>query len=109
LRVPLQDTYRSLSLRPQSQSADPGTGSAPLAELALADLPGLYAYEDPAQGARLALRQMQALDALREQVVGLGTARASWARPLRVAPPVGQRRHAHPPPADGPAPARPAE
>ena len=69
--------YRSLSLRPQSQSADPLAGAAPLAELSLADVPGLYAYEDSAQGERLALRQMQALDALREQVVGRGTVRAT--------------------------------
>ena len=35
--------------------------------LALVDVPGQYAYEDTTQGERLALRQMQALDAQREQ------------------------------------------
>ena len=69
--------YRTLNLRPQSQAADPATGAAPFAELTLADVPGLYAYEDAAQGQRLALRQMQALDALREQAVARGTVRAS--------------------------------
>lgn len=69
--------YRSLSLRPQIQSADVSAGAAPVPELALSDVPGAYAYEDEAQGERLALRQMQALDALREQARGRGTVRAS--------------------------------
>jgi type VI secretion system secreted protein VgrG len=69
--------YRSLSLRPQSQSADATIAAAPLPDLTLSDIPGLYAYEDAAQGERLALRQMQALDALREQCVGVGTVRAA--------------------------------
>jgi len=65
--------HRSLSLRPQSQSA---AGAAPHPELALTDIPGAYAYEDSTQGARLALRQMQAIDALREQVQARGTLRS---------------------------------
>lgn len=69
--------YRSLSLRPQSQGADPAAGAAPFHELELDDLPGAYAYEDAAQGERLALRQMQALDAAREHFEGRGTVRAS--------------------------------
>lgn len=68
-------------LRPQSQSADPSTfgasGAAPHPELGLTDIPGAYAYEDSVQGARLALRQMQAIDALREQVQTSGTLRTS--------------------------------
>ena len=73
--------YRTLSLRPQSQSADPSTfgasGAAPHPELGLTDIPGAYAYEDSVRGARLALCQMQAIDALREQVQTSGTLRTS--------------------------------
>jgi type VI secretion system secreted protein VgrG len=69
--------YRTLSLRPQSQGADPASGAAPFADLGVVDVPGLYAYEDATQGERLARRQMQALAALREQVVARGTVRAS--------------------------------
>ena len=69
--------YRSLSMRPQSQSADAAAGAAPLSELALDDVPAAYAYKDPAQGARLALRQMQAIDALRAQAEGRGTVRSA--------------------------------
>ncbi|MFT3721033.1 contractile injection system protein, VgrG/Pvc8 family [Pseudorhodoferax sp.] len=39
------------------------------------DVPGQYAYEDTAQGERLALRQMQALDAHRERLQASGTLR----------------------------------
>ena len=73
--------YRALSLRAQSQCADPATlgaaGAVPLPELSLADIPGAYAYEDAAQGQRLALRQMQALDAQREQVQARGSLRSA--------------------------------
>ena len=69
--------HRSLGLRPQSQSADATTGTAPHPELGLTDNPGAYAYEDSQQGARLALRQMQAIDALRAQVQASGTLRVS--------------------------------
>jgi type VI secretion system secreted protein VgrG len=78
--------YRSLSLREQSQTADAqfnasasaGSDDAQaLPELGLSDIPGVYAYEDSAQGERLALRQMQALDAQREQVQGVGTLRSA--------------------------------
>jgi type VI secretion system secreted protein VgrG len=48
---------------------------AGLEQLAISDVPGLYAYEDSAQGERLALRQIQALDALRSQTRASGTLR----------------------------------
>jgi type VI secretion system secreted protein VgrG len=69
--------YRSLGMRPQSQSADAAAGNAAVAELVLDDAPAAYAYEDSAQGARLALRQMQAIDALRAQAKGRGTVRTA--------------------------------
>ena len=56
--------YRSLGLR---EAAQTGVGRV-IPELLLDDIPGAYAYEDSAQGERLALRQMQAIDALRFQV-----------------------------------------
>ncbi|HSW04163.1 type VI secretion system Vgr family protein [Aquabacterium sp.] len=62
--------YRTLSLRGSEQS---GT-EARLEALTQHDVPGLYAYEDAAQGERLSRVQMEALDAQREQVV----ARGSW-------------------------------
>lgn len=68
--------YRSLSHRPVSQaslSCDLGL----VHELALTDVPGAYAYEDNAQGERLALRRMQALDAQRFVVTARGTVRTS--------------------------------
>jgi type VI secretion system secreted protein VgrG len=66
--------YRSLSLRPVSQAAGAGM-PAPLAELQLSDVPGIYAYEDIAQGERLALRQMQAIDTQRRLTQATGTLR----------------------------------
>ena len=42
-----------------------------------ADVPGLYAYEDAVQGDRLALRQMQAIDAMRSQASARGTVRTA--------------------------------
>ena len=69
--------YRALSLRAQSQCADPRISAVPLPELSLADIPGAYAYEDAAQGERLALRQMQALDAQREQAQAQGSVRSA--------------------------------
>lgn len=69
--------YRSnggaVALRAQSQSALNAPDS--LGDLTLTDIPGLYAYEDSAQGQRLALRQMQALDAQRHQARAAGTLR----------------------------------
>lgn len=63
--------YRSLGLRPVSQVGNaPGAGD-------IEDVPGLYAYEDSPQGERLALRQMQALDALREDVRAQGSLRSA--------------------------------
>jgi type VI secretion system secreted protein VgrG len=63
----------AVALRAQSQSAQ-GAPDA-LGQLTLTDVPGLYAYEDSAQGQRLAERQMQALDARRHQARAAGTLR----------------------------------
>jgi type VI secretion system secreted protein VgrG len=69
--------YRSngaaVALREQTQSA--ANAPANLGHLSLTDIPGLYAYEDSAQGQRLALRQMQALDARRSTARASGTLR----------------------------------
>ncbi|WP_284618494.1 type VI secretion system Vgr family protein [Aquabacterium humicola] len=62
--------YRSVTLREQGREG----AEAALPELGLHDVPGQYAYEDAAQGERLARVQMEAIDALREQV----TARGAW-------------------------------
>jgi type VI secretion system secreted protein VgrG len=71
--------YRSnggaVALRAQSQSGLQVPDS--LSALTLTDVPGLYAYEDSAQGERLALRQMQALDARRHQARAAGTLRSA--------------------------------
>jgi type VI secretion system secreted protein VgrG len=71
--------YRSnggaVALRAQSQSALNAPDA--LSDLTLTDIPGLYAYEDSSQGQRLALRQMQALDARRHQARAFGTLRAA--------------------------------
>ena len=58
--------YRTLNLRPVSQSGAqlPQT----LAYLGSSDVPGQYAYEDSAQGERLIQRQIEALDAQRNQI-----------------------------------------
>ncbi len=64
-----QDT----TLRPASAA---GT-SAPVPCLSLTDVPGQYAYADSTQGERLARRQMEALDALRERVQGRGPWRSA--------------------------------
>ena len=69
--------YRSLSMRPQSRSADPASGATLVPALELVDVPGLYAYEDAAQGDRLALRQMQAIDAMRSRATAGGTVRSA--------------------------------
>ncbi|MCY7369593.1 MAG: type VI secretion system tip protein VgrG, partial [Polaromonas sp.] len=61
------------ALREQSQTGQ--NLPAGLGGLSLTDIPGLYAYEDSAQGQRLALRQMQALDAQRHQARASGTLR----------------------------------
>lgn len=66
--------YRTLGQRPVSQASQ-SEAAARLAELRLADVPGAYAYEDTAQGDRLALRQLQALDATRLQAQGRATVR----------------------------------
>ena len=72
--------YRAASAVSISQdSADAGSPSG----LELQDVPGQYAYEDRAQGERLALRRQQALDA-RAAVTRAGHgARRRWARRSR--------------------------
>jgi type VI secretion system secreted protein VgrG len=62
----------SSSLRPSSQTSAGG-----LPELAQSDVPGLYVYEDGAQGERLSLRQMQSLDASRTRVWAAGSLRTA--------------------------------
>jgi len=69
--------YRSLSMRPQTRAADPASGAALVPVLELVDVPGIYAYEDAAQGDRLVLRQMQAIDAMRSQASARGTVRSA--------------------------------
>ena len=61
------------ALREQSQTGQ--NLPAGMVNLSLTDTPGLYAYEDSAQGQRLVLRQMQALDAQRHQARASGTLR----------------------------------
>jgi type VI secretion system secreted protein VgrG len=64
--------HRSLSSRPvQSNVSD-----AVLSELAISDTPGAYAYEDTAQGERLAQRQAESLAAVQQRVL----ARGPWRR-----------------------------
>jgi len=65
--------YRARSLRAVTQAGV----DAPIGTLTLDDIPGSYAYEDAARGARLALCQMQALDALRLRVCARGTVRTT--------------------------------
>lgn len=65
--------YRSVALRPvQAVGRQPA-----VPELLLSDVPGVYAYEDNAQGQRLADMQAQALDALRTRCVGRGSWRTA--------------------------------
>ncbi|MBI5256100.1 MAG: type VI secretion system tip protein VgrG [Burkholderiales bacterium] len=66
--------YRTLSLRESAQHGSELPPAAALDMLGLHDVPGLYAYEDAAQGERLSRVQIEALDAQREQA----TARGSW-------------------------------
>ncbi|WP_396269758.1 type VI secretion system Vgr family protein [Ideonella sp.] len=67
------EDYRTLGDRPVSQTGHAGqgqTGQGPalLPALLQADVPGAYNYVDAAHGERLALRQVQALDALRSRL-----------------------------------------
>jgi type VI secretion system secreted protein VgrG len=62
--------YRTLGMRPASAAGAPDG-----AELVQRDVPGAYAYEDRAQGARMAERRMQAIEAQREVFTGAGTVR----------------------------------
>ena len=70
--------YRATALRPVQHTTALALGQAP-ADLAIADVPGQYAYEDTAQGERLAQRQMQALDSLRCRAQARGPWRTSAA------------------------------
>lgn len=65
--------YRSCGLRPVEQAA----GDTPVGteSLTLRDVPGQYAYEDAAQGERLVRRQVEALDAWRQQRQAAGSFR----------------------------------
>jgi type VI secretion system secreted protein VgrG len=65
--------HRSVSLRPQAVEGVEVT----VPELQLHDVPGGYAYETNDQGKRCATRQMEAFDALREQVQGRGSWRTA--------------------------------
>ncbi len=65
--------YRSRGLREVTQDSV----DTAMTSLVLDDIPGCYAYEDPAQGERLALRQVQALDAQRLRVCAGGSVRTS--------------------------------
>ncbi|AKJ28559.1 type VI secretion system Vgr family protein [Caldimonas brevitalea] len=64
--------YRSTQLRPVSAAAVEAVGGI-AAECT--DVPGVYAYEDTAQGQRLAQRQQEALDARARLYRGSGTVR----------------------------------
>ncbi|MEW6100602.1 MAG: type VI secretion system tip protein TssI/VgrG [Pseudomonadota bacterium] len=63
--------YRSVDHRPVAAAAAP-VGDVPLV---IADVPGLYAYEDRAQGERLAARWLEALQAEALRWCGAGTVR----------------------------------
>ncbi|MCM5679714.1 type VI secretion system tip protein VgrG [Schlegelella sp. S2-27] len=66
--------YRSVGLRPATaQGLLPGTLPA---DATCTDVPGVYAYEDSAQGERLARCQQEALDAAAQLYTGSGTVRS---------------------------------
>jgi type VI secretion system secreted protein VgrG len=65
--------HRGLGARPVEAAVG---ATAPMPELAISDVPGAYAYEDIEQGQRLALRQAEALAAVRTRAV----ARGPWRR-----------------------------
>ncbi len=65
--------HRGLGARPVEATAG---DAAPMSELAIIDVPGAYAYEDMAQGQRLASRQAEALAAVRTRAL----ARGPWRR-----------------------------
>lgn len=65
--------YRSTQARPVSAQADAGTAQA--MELASNDYPGQYAYEDSAQGERLAHNALAAIRVRQESYEGAGTVR----------------------------------
>lgn len=66
--------YRSAQARPVSAQADSGKLANPL-ELVSDDYPGQYAYEDSAQGERLAHNALAALRVRQQSVEGAGTVR----------------------------------
>ena len=65
--------HRGLGTRPVEATAG---DAATMTELAIVDVPGAYAYEDVAQGQRLASRQAEALAAVRTRAL----ARGPWRR-----------------------------
>ena len=68
--------YRTLDARPVSASTA-ALGAPDTPPLRHADTPGLYAYEDPAQGERLARRRVEGLAAPGHQLHAEGTWRAA--------------------------------
>jgi type VI secretion system secreted protein VgrG len=68
--------YRTLSMRPVSV---PGTGINSVDPMVLVnrDVPGVYAYQDRAQGERIALRRMQAIEARNKRFTAAGTVRTA--------------------------------
>lgn len=66
--------YRSVALRPVSAQTQVSVDAA--AATACTDVPGIYAYEDSAQGERLARCQQEALDAAAQLYRGRGTVRS---------------------------------
>lgn len=63
--------YRSVNCRPVASSSPPAGAS----ELVCRDAPGIYAYPNRTAGQHIADRQMQVLEARREQFIGAGTVR----------------------------------
>jgi type VI secretion system secreted protein VgrG len=69
--------YRSLSVRPVSEHAgDPSANPEGTPALTIQDTPGAYAYENAAQGQRLARNHSQALQVARHSLQAAGTVRA---------------------------------
>ena len=73
--------YRTLDLRPVAQHADGADAAAAIGPegtpaLLSQDTPGAYAYENTAQGQRLATNQLQALSVAGKTVTLAGSVRA---------------------------------
>lgn len=68
---------RSTGLRAVAQHASAEAGETPHPALSHSDLPGIYAYPNVSHAEQLALRQMQAIDARREEFSALSTVRST--------------------------------